>query len=333
MALHIAASGAKVGQWVKCTAKPGNCQNAKNGGSGKHIEQRELYAAKEWMEEAVNHPVFLKNITENDINRYDSLPLEDRKIYEQMSVDRQKRERKAREEKARKEAEEKQQIRRIANGMARPNTSAPRRNVSTSGLTRPLTTKKLHYTDSHGVPQSIEVKTYAYPAEDKRVLDKFYDKTTNAFLFNNNEKRIEEMVHYYVTHKETINKYHSENFVHDSFKVIQKTRHASLTPQYDAWKNFNEDVKLGVVPGSHYALHRTRQQAQDTVKGKKKVIPSVVHGFQEQVAKRVTDEGIALPDVKVTENMRTEENYTPPANKIGDAIGSLLYRFRRKNKD
>lgn len=143
------------------------------------------------------------------------------------------------------------------------------------------------------------------------------------------------MIHYYVTHKDTIHKYHSPEFVQSSLRVLNKNPlYGSSTPQYDAWKNFEQDLKLDVVPGSHYSLHKARQEAQDVnKKGKKKVVSSTIHSLQEQVARRVTNEGIALPDVKLSENMRTDEKFDTPANKIGEAIGSFLYRFRKKEKE
>lgn len=88
-----------------------------------------------------------------------------------------------------------------------------------------------------------------------------------------------------VTHKDTIHKYHSPEFVQYTLRVLnKKSLYGSSTPQYQAWKNFEQDLRLDVVPGSHYSLHKIRQEAQDmNKKGKKKIIPSTIHSLQEQV--------------------------------------------------
>lgn len=91
MSLHIAASGAKAGQWVKCNAKhPGNCPNIKKDPNSPHISNAQLYGMKEWAEEQDNRTVYIKDLGKKQWDNYSKLPAQEQNIYEKIAKDKQK---------------------------------------------------------------------------------------------------------------------------------------------------------------------------------------------------------------------------------------------------
>jgi len=66
---HVAKSGAKVGQWVKCTAEEGGCRN-----KSRHVSDTTLAAVRIMKNKGNDKYVPLNTLTAKDVDEYDNVP-------------------------------------------------------------------------------------------------------------------------------------------------------------------------------------------------------------------------------------------------------------------
>jgi hypothetical protein len=75
MSMHIAKTGAKEGQWVKCPAKQG-CRNG-----GKHVEAITVTLTQDWKNDDAAQKTKKKDITLKDVQDFEALPEDMKEAY------------------------------------------------------------------------------------------------------------------------------------------------------------------------------------------------------------------------------------------------------------
>lgn len=253
---HIAASGAKAGQWVTCPARI-QCQLE----GTIHASDNELYKVRLWKQEETNEGKYiaLKYLTREDYENFNALPQDEKNIYEEMFKDKVKESQKRAAKKAQTpRVATESELKAIAylHKMATPQTVKMGDGVAV---------QKVNYSDSQ------KAKAKANFAKTREVLNKWENGTLQ-------EDDVVEYIKHLKREKTWGNDIELENNSSQMIitGLIQPYRNPSLLGAVHTLAtstlifqitSYDKDVIKGVKKGSHLAEYaraeKAKKQAQE----------------------------------------------------------------------